>query len=360
MSDPAAEAGLRDVAGAFALPGEIAAVARVEYGHINRTLVVSLAGTGGRYVFQAINTAIFSDVPALMENIARVTTHAAAVTPQLVPARDGRTYAHDPAGGAWRVFRFVEKGRSHQKIGDVAQAREVGRAFGDFQCTLATLPGPRLHEVLPGFHDTPRRYLALHAAIAADAANRVADVRAEIDFALTREAEAGVLMQLWRNGEIPERVVHNDTKLNNLLLDETSGRAVCVLDLDTVMPGLAPCDFGDMVRTASCAAAEDERDLARVVADPAMLRALAEGFVEATRGLLNAAEIHHLPLAGRTITLEQGVRFLADHIAGDTYYRVHRPGHNLDRARAQFALVRSLEAEQAGFERIVSKLAAHR
>jgi Ser/Thr protein kinase RdoA (MazF antagonist) len=356
--EPNLEAAVREVAAAFALPGAVATLAPVEHGHINRTVVVTTAGARPeRFVFQAINTAIFRDVPALMQNIERVTGHAPDLTPRLLRARDGKSFAPDGAGGSWRVFHFVENAQSHQSIQNVAQAREVGRAFGDFQQRFATLPGPRLHEVLPGFHDTPLRYAALHEALEADPVNRAAAARADIDFALAREREAGVLIELHRSGAMPERVVHNDTKLNNLLLDRTTGRAVCVLDLDTVMPGFAPCDFGDMVRTASCAAAEDERELQRVVADPAMLRALAAGFLAGAGSLLNAAEIAHLPQAGRVITLEQGVRFLADHLRGDTYYRVHRPGHNLDRARAQFALVRSLEAVHGEFERVVRELA---
>jgi aminoglycoside phosphotransferase (APT) family kinase protein len=288
-----------------------------------------------------------------------VTPHAQAFTPALVLARDGRAFARDAAGAAWRVYRFIEGAQSRQTIESPTQAREVARAFGAFQQTLATLPGPRLHEVLPGFHDTRMRYAALQEAVAADPLNRAAEARNEIAFALARAAEAGVLLDLHAAGELPERAVHNDCKLNNLLLDP-AGHAVCVLDLETTMPGFAPCDFGDMVRTASCAAAEDERDLARVAADPAMLRALAEGYLDGAGALLNGAEIAHLAFAGRLLALEQGVRFLADHLRGDTYYRIHRPGHNLDRTRAQFALVRSLESQHAEFERIIADLAARR
>ena len=357
--DPA----VRDVARLFALPGEIGAVAPHGHGHINRTFLAATAeadaAAPARFVFQQINETIFRDVPALMDNVRRVTAHAPEVTPALVPARDGRPFARDAAGAAWRVYRFVVGARSVQKIESAAQAREVARAFGAFQQRLATLPGPRLHEVLPGFHDTRSRFAALHGAIAADAANRAAGARDDLAFALAREGEAGVLLDLHARGAMPERVVHNDCKLNNLLLD-AAGRAVCVLDLETTMPGFAPCDFGDMVRTASCAAAEDERDLARIAAEPAMLRALAEGYLAGAGALLNAAEIAHLAFAGRLLALEQGVRFLADHLRGDTYYRIHRPGHNLDRTRAQFALVRSLESRHADFERIIADLAARR
>ncbi len=361
MSDD--ELAVREVARLFALPGEIGAVAPHGSGHINRTFLGATATPSAaapeRFVFQQINEKIFRDVPGLMDNIRRITAHAPAFTPTLVPARDGQPFARDAAGAAWRVYRFVEGAQSRQTIESPAQAREVARAFGAFQQTLASLPGPRLHEVLPGFHDTRMRYSAFHEAVAADVANRAAEARDDIAFALAREPEAGVLLDLHGAGALPERVVHNDCKLNNLLLD-TAGRAVCVLDLETTMPGFAPCDFGDMVRTASCAAAEDERDLARVAADPAMLRALAEGYLYGAGALLNDTEIAHLAFAGRLLALEQGVRFLADHLRGDTYYRIHRPGHNLDRTRAQFALVRSLESRHAAFERIVAELAACR
>jgi aminoglycoside phosphotransferase (APT) family kinase protein len=363
MSDPDDAFAVRAVARLFSLPGEVGDVAPHGSGHINRTFLGTIAPAGAgapeRFVFQQINEKIFRDVPGLMDNIRRITAHAPHVTPALVPARAGGPFARDAAGAAWRVYRFVAGAQSRQTIESPAQAREVARAFGAFQQTLATLPGPRLHEVLPGFHDTRQRYAALHEAIAADATNRAADARDEIAFALAREAEAGVLLDLHATGALPERVVHNDCKLNNLLLD-AAGRAVCVLDLETTMPGFAPCDFGDMVRTASCAAAEDERDLARVAADPTMLRALAEGYLYGAGALLTDAEIEHLAFAGRLLALEQGVRFLADHLNGDTYYRIHRPGHNLDRARAQFALVRSLEARHAEFERTIAELAALR
>jgi aminoglycoside phosphotransferase (APT) family kinase protein len=355
---PDDESAVREAGRRFALPGEIGEVAPHGRGHINRTFL-GTTDTGARFVFQQINEKIFRDVPALMENIRRVTGHAPEVTPALVLARDGRPFVRDAAGAAWRVYRFVEGAQSRQTIESPAQAREVARAFGAFQQTLATLPGPRLHEVLPGFHDTRLRYAALHEALAADAANRAADARDDITFALARETEAGVLLDLHAAGAIPERVVHNDCKLNNLLLD-AAGHAVCVLDLETTMPGFAPCDFGDMVRTASCAAAEDERELGRVAADPVMLRALAEGYLSGAGALLNDTEIAHLAWAGRLLALEQGVRFLTDHLRGDTYYRIDRPGHNLDRTRAQFALVRSLESRHAEFERIISDLAARR
>jgi aminoglycoside phosphotransferase (APT) family kinase protein len=361
MSDDATA--VREVARLFALPGEIGDVTSHGSGHINRTFLGATAtaskpGRAERFVFQQINEKIFRDVPGLMENIRRITAHAPTFTPALVLARDGRPFVRDAAGAAWRVYRFVEGAQSCQTIESPTQAREVARAFGAFQQTLATLPEPRLAEVLPGFHDTRMRY-AFHEAIAADSVNRAAEARDDIAFALAREKEAGVLLDLHAAGALPERVVHNDCKLNNLLLD-AAGRAVCVLDLETTMPGFAPCDFGDMVRTASCAAAEDERDLARVAADPAMLRALAEGYLYGAGELLNDAEIAHLAFAGRLLALEQGVRFLADHLRGDTYYRIHRPGHNLDRTRAQFALVRSLEARHAEFERIIAELAACR
>ena len=224
------------IAAALPLPGALRSVVLFGSGHINRTFL-GTTETGAKFVFQQINEKIFRDVPALMENIRRITAHAPAVTPALVLARDGQPFVRDAAGAAWRVYRFVEGARSVQAIESAAQAREVARAFGAFQQTLATLPGPRLNEVLPGFHDTRSRYSALHEAIAADIANRAAGARDEIGFALAREKDAGVLLDLHVAGALPERAVHNDCKLNNLLLD-AAGRAVCVLDLETTMPGL--------------------------------------------------------------------------------------------------------------------------
>lgn len=352
---------------AFALRGEVVAAAPYGSGHINDTfaVAVSQAGAPVRYIFQRINHRIFKDVPALMDNIVRVTAHqrsrleaaggadASRRALTVLFAKDGQPFARDSEGAWWRAYLFIEKALTHDKIESAAQARAASRAFGEFQRLLADMPGARLHETIPGFHDTPRRYAAFEAAVGADAAGRAAATGAEIAFARERGPLARELVDLLAAGLVPERVTHNDTKLNNVMLDDVSGEGVCVIDLDTVMPGLSLYDFGDMVRSATNAAAEDETDLTKVVARPEIFTALAEGFLAGCGASLNAVERAHLVAAGQVMTYEVGLRFLTDHLQGDVYFKVKRPGHNLDRARNQFALLRSLEAQAVAFQRIV-------
>jgi hypothetical protein len=239
-----------------------------------------------------------------------------------------------------------------------AQAREAARAFGAFQRLLVGLDVPRLRETIPHFHDTRARLAALEAAVAAGSAGRAAGAREEIAFARAHAPLASALAALHERGLAPERVAHNDTKINNVLFDDATGEAICVIDLDTVMPGPSLCDFGDLVRTVSSRAAEDERDLSRVEADPALFAALAEGYLAGAGDLLAPAEREQLVAAGEVMTYECGLRFLADYLAGDVYFRVKRPGHNLDRCRAQFALLRSLERQADDFREMVVRLVA--
>lgn len=355
---------------AFALQGEVVAAAPHGSGHINDTyaVVVSQAGAPVRYIFQRINHTIFKDVPALMDNILRVTSHqrarlagaddASRRALTVVPARSGEPFVRDEHGRWWRAYLFIEKALTYDKIESLAQAREAARAFGEFQRLVADLPGERLRETIPGFHDTPRRYAAFEAAAQADTAGRAAGVAEELFFARSRRPLASLLVDLLAGGHVPERVTHNDTKLNNVMLDDATGYGVCVIDLDTVMPGLSLYDFGDMVRTGTNAALEDETDLSKVVARPEMFAALAEGFLAGCGDSLNATERAHLALAGQVMTYEVGLRFLTDHLQGDVYFKIKRPGHNLDRARNQFALLRSLEAQASRFQAVVEKLSA--
>ncbi|MFA6287330.1 MAG: aminoglycoside phosphotransferase family protein [Opitutaceae bacterium] len=352
----------------FSIYGEVAAAEPHGSGHINDTfaVTVSQAGTPVRYIFQRINHRIFTDVPALMDNILRVTSHqqarlaatgaddASRRSLTVIPARDGLPYVRDGHGAWWRAYLFIEGALTHDKIESAAQARTAARAFGEFQRLLADLPGCRLHETIPAFHDTPRRYANFEAAAKADAAGRAAGCADDVAFARSKEPLARTLAGLLAGGLVPERVTHNDTKLNNVMLDDATGAGVCVIDLDTVMPGLSLYDFGDMVRSATNAAAEDETDLAKVVARPEIFAALAEGFLAGAGAALNDVERAHLVVAGRVITYEIGLRFLTDHLQGDVYFKIKRPNHNLDRARNQFALLRSLEAQSAAFEEIVS------
>jgi hypothetical protein len=353
----------------FAVKGTLESVAPYGSGHINDSYcaVFEQGGRRERFLLQRINTHVFPDPAVLMENIERVTTHIAGKVPgggrrvlTLVRARDvrdgqggragqpGRALLADEDGQFWRMYRFIEGARSHDVVEDAVQAYEAARAFGEFQRMLADLPAPRLHETISDFHNTPKRLAALKRAVEEDALGRAEGAQREIGFALERESVTRLLVE----AGLPERVTHNDTKINNVLLDERTGEGICVIDLETTMPGLAPFDFGDMVRTMSCRAAEDERDLSLVRMEMEMFEALARGYLSAADFLLDL-EKRMLVQAGRVITLEQGIRFLTDYLEGDTYFKVHRAGQNLDRARAQFRLEESLEENAAAMERVV-------
>jgi Ser/Thr protein kinase RdoA (MazF antagonist) len=372
MTEKSPPPDLAAVARAFTLLGRFREGAPYGSGHINDTfaIVMDQAGAAVRYVLQRINHRIFTNVPALMENVERVTSHATRRAAEsgdaeaarrsltLVPAQDGLPYHRDADGGWWRCYLFIERARTYDVITSPAQATAGARAFGDFQRLLVDLPGKRLNETIPDFHHTRKRFEAFQRVLQADSHNRAAQARAEIAFVLEHEPLVDTLLNLQARGEIPERVTHNDTKLNNVMLDDATHAGLCVIDLDTVMPGLALYDFGDIVRSGANSAAEDERDLSRVHARLPIFEALVEGYLSSARSFLNDAEIAHLTLAGHVITFEIGLRFLTDFLAGDVYFKTKRPGHNLDRAANQFALVRSLEAQRAAMEAIVQRQAA--
>jgi Ser/Thr protein kinase RdoA (MazF antagonist) len=259
----------------------------------------------------------------------------------------------DAEGNHWRAYRFIERARTFDAVETTEQAFQAARAFGRFQQLLAGLPAPRLRDTIPDFHNTPKRFAALEHAIAADVAGRAKLAVKEIEFALERKSIAGVLL----DANLPERVTHNDTKFSNVLMDDATGEGICVVDLDTVMPGLALYDFGDMVRTTTSPAMEDERDLSKVTMQFPMFEALVRGYLESAGELLTKAEKQHLAFSGKLITFEQGVRFLADYLAGDTYYKVHHEGHNLDRSRTQFKLIESIEKQEEKMERLVEAIA---
>jgi len=351
---------LNRVLAAFPLPGQVLSATPYGNGHINETIVVVVdVGFGTRrFIFQKINHRVFKNVPALMENVTRVTEHlrekqARGLT--LVPARDGRDYFF-VSGGWWRVYDFIEGAHSVEQVTKASQAREAARAFGEFQALLADLPGGRLHDTIPNFHHTRSRFDTLRRAVAADKVQRAAEARAEIDFVFAREAVADVLLALLARGELTERVTHNDTKINNVMFDNVTSRAVAVVDLDTVMPGLALYDFGDMVRTAASSTAEDDPDPARMKIVLPFFRALVAGYLESAGDVLNATERAHLGFSAKLISYEIGMRFLTDYLEGDVYFRVKRPRHNLERARTQFALVRSIEENEKEMARIVAEV----
>ena len=338
-------------------------------GHINDTYCAwyDLAGTRVRYIHQRINHEVFQDPVSLMENVERVTGHALerlleAGHPEarrrtltVLPSVEGKAWAFDRDGNCWRTYPFIERARGHDEIESNLQAEEAARAFGEFQKLAADLPGERLHETIPGFHDTPRRLAALKSAIeGADPARRGA-AGPEIEFALERASDTRRVTDGIARGAIPERVTHNDTKLNNVLLDDVTSEGVCVIDLDTTMPGSVLYDFGDMVRTACPTTREDEVDLSRVDLRLDRIEALLRGYLGSAGSFLNPAEIDLLAFSGKLLTLECGMRFLTDHLSGDTYFKVKRSGHNLDRCRNQFAFVRAIEANMSAMEDIASR-----
>ena len=350
----------------FAVPGDFTGATRHGSGHINDTYQVTcdLAGQPVHYLLQRINHDIFTNPVALMENVSRVTAHLRgklraagcrdltrrALT--VIPTRTGNTVQRDAAGQWWRMYYFIERARTFDKVETEAQVFEAARAFAQFQGLLADLPAPRLHDTIPHFHNAVLRLAALCEAIQKDPHNRAAGAKPEIAFAEERAGMCARLLERLQRGELPERITHNDTKLNNVMLDEQTNAAVCVIDLDTVMPGLALYDFGDMVRTATAAALEDERDLTKVFSRPEMFAALARGYLSEAK-FLTAAEREELVFSGRLITLVIGIRFLTDHLLGDTYFKIHRPNHNLDRCRTQFKMVASLEAQTDAMEKVV-------
>jgi hypothetical protein len=353
---------VRAVARQFQIPGDFLSAAPHGSGHINDTYcaVFNHGGARARYIFQRINHNIFKNPVALMENVRRVTAHLGQKTAghadqnrralKLIPTRD-ETTCHRDGDNFWRAYFFIEQAQTFDAVESPAQAFQAARAFGQFQKMLADLPAPRLHDTIPDFHHTPKRFAALEKAVAADAANRAKMAKPEIEFALRHKAICRALL----DAKLPERVTHNDTKFNNVMLDDATGEGICVIDLDTVMPGLALYDFGDMVRTATSPAKEDERDLSKVTMQFPMFEALARGYLGAAE-FLTPAEKKFLAFSGRLITFEIGVRFLTDFLAGNVYFKVRRENHNLDRCRAQFRLVESIARQEEKMNQLVEKI----
>jgi hypothetical protein len=361
---------LRSLAAQFQIPGNYHEAVPFGSGHINDTYaaVFDQSGRPSRYILQRVNHNVFKDPAGLMDNIQRVTDHIrrkleAARADQisrrvmtLVPARDGRCWYVDADGNYWRCFLCIERAKSYDQVEAPCQAFAAARAFGQFQRQLADLPAPRLRDTIPSFHNTRSRFDDLRRAIEQDARNRAAGVKPEIEFALRHEPLVDVLPGLQRRGLLPERVTHNDCKLNNVLLDDVTGEGICVIDLDTVMPGLTLYDFGDICRTAACPTAEDERDLSKVEMSMEMFEALVGGYLSSAGDFLNPVEKDHLVFCASLITFEMGIRFLADHLAGDRYYKVHRPGQSADRARVQFKMIESFERNEPAMRKVVETL----
>jgi hypothetical protein len=360
---------IRAVGKEFQVHGRFLRAFPIGKGHINDTYAADYdyGGRTVRYVHQTINHHVFPDPVKVMENIDRITTHKRSIlaesedpdagrkTLTVIPTRDGELCYLDDAGTYWRTYIFISRAETFDTIESLDQARQVARAYGGFQSLLVNLPGERLHETIPNFHHARMRYNRLVEVAEKDPCNRAAAAASDIESVIDREANVDVLLDFINQGALPERITHNDTKLNNVMIDDTTGKAICVVDLDTVMPGSVLYDFGDMVRTATSPALEDERDLSKVTMQIDMFDALVDGYWKSARDFLCDVERDHLAFSGKLLALMIGIRFLTDHLEGDVYFKTHRTDHNLDRARNQFQLVRSMEEQEEAMDAVVKK-----
>ncbi len=358
---------LRDIASAFAFDGTVDAIEALGEGFINDTFVVRTAGDAPDYILQRKNRHVFPDVPAMMENIRKVTEHirrrvaAEGGDPDreamtVVPTRDGALYHRDEAGEYWAATRFIEGAMTYDRADTEELARKGGEGIGRFQAQLADFTEP-LAETIRGFHDIRHRFAQWDEALRRDAAGRVGSLAAEIAFIEARREEMLAFKRLVEEGTIPVRVTHNDTKIANILFDG-DGRVLCAIDLDTVMNAPALNDFGDAIRTFANTGAEDDPEPGRVGLSLGMFRAYAEGYLSQQARQLTQAEIDHLAFSARYITFEQVLRFLMDYIDGDTYYKIRYPDHNLVRTHAQQRLLESMEEQYDAMRAIVREVAA--
>ena len=327
-------------------------------GHINGSFLV-ITTSGRRYILQRINHQTFKDVAGLMENITSITEFLRKKTDDprsvltLVKTLSGESYLRAQAA-YWRVLEFTEGSICLQMPESDEDFYQSAIGFGTFQQQLADFPAEQLHETIPNFHNTPDRYRIFRETFTRDPMHRAAKVMPEIEFVLQREKEMSILQNALNSGELPLRVTHNDTKLNNVLLDAETRKALCVIDLDTVMPGSSLYDYGDAIRFGAATAAEDEQDLTKMTFDLNMFRVFTRGYIKACPGLTQK-ELEYMPLGAKTMTLECGLRFLTDYLDGDNYFSVHRDNHNLDRARTQFKLVADMEEKWEEMQKIVKE-----
>ena len=347
---------LRQAAAAFDFGLPTGEAERYGAGHINDTFAVWAADHSRRWILQRINTDTFTDPAGLMENVTGVTSYlrreilARGGDPDrealnVVPTREGKPYYTDCEGGAWRAYLFVEGTVCLQKVENERDFYTAAETFGNFQNQLAGYPAATLHETIARFHDTPNRYANFEKALAADVMGRAKEVGPEIAFIRARQADCRVLVDQLAAGVLPLRVTHNDTKLNNVLIDQATGKGICVIDLDTVMPGLSAYDFGDSIRFGANDCAEDEPDQSKVHFSLHLYEVFARGYLAAAGSAMTEAERRSLPWGAKLMTLECGIRFLTDYLEGDHYFKISRPAQNLDRARTQFTLVEGMERE---------------
>lgn len=337
----------------FSLSSALSEIRPLGNGHINSTFLVKTAN-GTKYTLQAINTYVFKNPEAVMKNISIVTEHIRKKLTvegldsergclKVIPAKNGLPYYKDDDGSYWRVYSFIDNASTYDNADDPKTLYNAGYGFGKFQSYIADIDMDELSETIPDFHNTKKRFENLVAAINADKLDRVKTCPEVIDFYLSREKEMSMLVDLKEAGELPVRVTHNDTKFNNILIDDETGDALAVIDLDTVMPGLATDDFGDAIRFCSNTAEEDEADISKIHFDMKRYESFAKGFLDGVGGNLTNKEIECLPYGAKIITMEIGMRFLTDYLEGDVYFKIHRENHNLDRAVNQATLAASME-----------------
>jgi Ser/Thr protein kinase RdoA (MazF antagonist) len=355
---------LKDILAHFQIDSLEGPIVRYGNGHINDTFLFS---GEKRYILQRINTAIFSAPEKVMSNILGVTKALSEKikeeggdpereTLRVIFTKDGQPFLSTPQHDAWRVYPFIENTLSLEQPSSEEDFRQSAYAFGHFQYLLKDYPAASLFETIPHFHDTPKRYQDFLGTLAKDSAGRKSGVLREISFVQERSATLDVIQRGLKEGRLPLRVTHNDTKLNNVLLDAKTRKGLCVIDLDTIMPGSALYDFGDSIRFGANTAKEDEKDLSKVSFSLPLFRAYMEGFLSGCHGALTEEEISLLPESARLLTLECGIRFLSDYLGGDTYFKIAYPDHNLVRARTQFALVEDIERRSDELKRIVSEV----
>ena len=368
---PEKDAVLEEVLAAYDFPATLLGAVRYGQGHINDTFCVLCQPQEGdciRFILQGLSLAAFPHPEELMENFIGITSYLREIITQqggdpmrealsLVKTRDGKDYYTDGTGKVWRLTPFIENTDCFQSA--TPELFEASaRSFGNFQHMLQNYPAETLHETIVNFHNTEDRYAKFEAALAADKLGRAAGIAEEIQFVQDRKADCSVALDALRSGKLPLRVTHNDTKLNNILIDRATGKGICVIDLDTTMPGLSINDFGDSIRFGANHAKEDEKDLSKVNFDIDLYEVYTRGFLEGAQGSLTPAELEYLPWGARLMTLECGIRFLTDYLDGDHYFRIHRPEHNLDRCRTQFKLVAEMEAKWDQMAQIVKEEAA--
>lgn len=343
----------KEILSRFAVNGDAVSIEPYGSGHINHTFLAQMEG-GRKYILQGINTSIFKDTDALMENVLNVTAYLreeitrtggdpARETLTIIRTKDGKSYFTDEDGGKWRVYDFIEGAQTYDAVESKEDFRQSGEAFGNFQAMLAGFPAKTLHETIPDFHNTAKRYRDFEKAVEEDVKGRAAEVEEEIAFVRARSREMSELHDMLAKGELPLRVTHNDTKLNNIMIDTKTHQAICVIDLDTVMPGLSAHDFGDAIRFGANTAAEDEPDVSKVSLSLELFEIYVKGFLKGCGGKLTPNEVKALPMGAKMMTLECGMRFLADYLQGDIYFKTAHEKHNLDRCRTQFALVADME-----------------